>query len=88
MGQFRELIKKALLRRDMILSRPPGQFEITTLKLAKARDRGLKVNLAIDGGAAEGGWTTAFKEVYPAAKVLCVEPRDASQSDRRRRCRA
>src|SRR6188474_216715 len=79
MSMVRELIKKALLQRDMILSRPPGQFNVTELKLAKARDRGLRVNMAVDGGAAEGDWAEDFKEIFPNAKLLCVEPRDAAQ---------
>lgn len=85
MSMVRELIKKALLRRDMILSRPPGQFNITELKLAKARDRGLKVDMAIDGGAAEGTWAEEFKTIYPDAKVLCIEPRDDAQAELKRR---
>lgn len=79
MRLVRELIKRALLRRDTILSRPPGQFELPNLKLAKARDRGLRVNFAVDGGAAEGRWAAELKAIYPAARVLCVEPRADAQ---------
>jgi FkbM family methyltransferase len=88
MSRVRELIKKALLRRDMILSRPPGQFNITELKLAKARDRGLKVNMAVDGGAAEGFWAEELKKIYPDAQVLCVEPREDAQAELRRHAAA
>lgn len=84
MKWVRKWIKKQLLRRDIILSRPPGQFNIMPLKLAKARDRGLKVKLAIDGGAAEGGWAEEFKQIYPAAQVLCVEPREDAQPELKR----
>lgn len=80
MQAVRELIKKALLRREMILSRPPGQFDIMELKLRKARDRGLKVRMAVDGGAAEGVWARQFKSVWPDAKLLCVEPRADTQA--------
>src|SRR5215217_4691367 len=80
MQWVRELIKRQLLLRDMIISRPPGQFQITELKLAKARDRGLKVKFAIDGGAAEGAWAQAFTEIYHDAAVLCVEPRENVQA--------
>ena len=88
MSMVRELIKRALLRRDMILSRPPGQFNVTELKLARARDRGLRVNMAVDGGAAEGEWAEHFKQIYPDAKLLCVEPRDAAQPELKRRAAA
>ena len=87
MSRVRELIKRALLRRDIILSRPPGQFSISMLKLAKLRDRGLQVNLAIDGGAAEGDWADGLREIYPQAGVLCVEPRGESQPELKRRAR-
>ena len=79
MRAIRDLIKNQLLRRDMILSRPPGQFDITALKLRKARDRGLKVATAVDGGAAEGLWTRQLKTIWPDAGVLCVEPREDTQ---------
>ena len=82
---LRDLIKRALLRRDIILSRPPGQFDLFALKLAKARDRGLKIDVAVDGGAATGRWTEDFKEVFPAARVLCVEPRSDVQAELKRR---
>jgi FkbM family methyltransferase len=88
MSRVRELIKRALLRRDIILSRPPGQFNITMLKLAQARDRGLRVNLAIDGGAAEGEWADELRQIYPSASVLCVEPRAESQPELKRRAAA
>ena len=76
MHAVRQLVKDALLCRDMILSRPPGQFDITALKLAKARDRGLRVSTAVDGGAADGSWARQFKRIWPDAKLLCVDPRD------------
>ncbi len=80
MALVRDLIKRWLLRKDIILSRPPGQFVITEIKLRKMRDRGLKIQCAVDGGAAEGGWAREFKGIYPEAQVLCVEPRDAEQA--------
>ena len=80
MSWMRELIKKQLLQRDMIISHPPGQFSITELKLAKARDRGLNVRMAIDGGAAEGEWAEQLHEIWPAAQVLAIEPREDAQA--------
>ena len=76
---LRQWIKDRLLRRGMIVSRPPGQFNIGDLKLRQLRHRGLKLNCAVDGGAAYGNWAREFKQVYPAATVLCVEPRDDTQ---------
>ena len=67
--------KQWLLRHNAILSRPPGQFAITPLKLAQARNRGLRLDVAVDGGASVGDWTREFKAIYPDSKVLCVEPR-------------
>jgi FkbM family methyltransferase len=63
----------------MIISRPPGQFVIPLIRLASARQRGLRVKLAIDGGAAEGEWARSFRKVFPEAHVLCIEPRDDAQ---------
>jgi FkbM family methyltransferase len=85
MQAIRNLIKRALLRRDVILSRPPGQFSITELKLAKVRDRGLRVKMAVDGGAAEGAWAEELKEIFPDAKLLCIEPREDAQAELRAR---
>jgi FkbM family methyltransferase len=80
---LRSFIKARLLKRDMILSRPPGQYNMAGYKLAKARDRGLKIGSAIDGGAANGGWSTELREIWPQAKILCVEPRDDVQGQLR-----
>jgi FkbM family methyltransferase len=85
MSKMRELIKRELLRRDIIFSRPPGQFIVTEHKLAKARDRGLKLNMVVDGGAANGEWAELLKHIYPATKVLCVEPRADVQVELHRR---
>lgn len=85
MQRVRELIKRELLKRDMVLSRPPGQFDLTDLKLARARDRGLRVKFAIDGGAADGAWAESLKQIWPAARVLSVEPREDAQAGLRRR---
>jgi FkbM family methyltransferase len=80
MSWWREQVKQQLLQRDMILSRPPGQFVVTELKLAKAKQRGLDVRMAIDGGAAEGDWAEQLREIWPHAKVLAIEPRDNAQA--------
>ena len=85
MSFVREMIKRALLRKDIILSRPPGQFNITELKLARIRDRGLRVLTAVDGGAAEGEWAAEFKVIFPQAKLLCIEPREDAQAELKRR---
>jgi FkbM family methyltransferase len=79
MAGWREWVKGMLLRRGIVLSRPPGQFLIGDIKLRSMRERGLKLDMAIDGGAAEGAWARLFKQVYPEAQVLCVEPRDDVQ---------
>jgi FkbM family methyltransferase len=56
--------------------RRTGTFDVTWRSLRKLRDRGLEVNMAVDGGAASGEWTTRLKKLYPNAQVLCIEPRD------------
>src|SRR5690349_1263035 len=76
---MRQWIKKWLLGRDIILSRPPGQFTISHAKLPRLKERGLKVGFTIDGGAATGLWARDFKAVYPDSEVLCVEPREDAQ---------
>jgi FkbM family methyltransferase len=80
MPVVRNFIKKWLLSRDIILSRPPGQFNITEIKLAKAMHRGLQVRVALDGGAADGNWARQFKQIFPQAQVICVEPREDAQA--------
>lgn len=79
MSWIRFWVKDWLLSHNIILSRPPGQFVITPIKLRQIRDRGLKVGLAVDGGAAEGAWAREFKSIYPAAEILCIEPRNEPQ---------
>ena len=63
------------------LLRHTGTFDVTWRSLRKLRDRGLKVQFAVDGGAATGEWTLAFKKLYRDAQVLCIEPRDSAQAD-------
>jgi FkbM family methyltransferase len=81
---FRSLVKDWLLRRGMVLSRPPGQFSAQQYKLAAAKARGFDVRSALDGGAAHGAWTRAIREVFPGAAVLAVEPRDEVLPELRR----
>ena len=85
---LRELVKKMLLGRGIVLSRPPGQFSLQQVKLQNARRRGLQVNSIIDGGASDGSWAREVKQqTFPDARVLCVEPRaecrDALERTRR-----
>lgn len=77
---FRKLIKRWLLSRNAILSRPPGQFDVTEYKLRRAKNRGLSVRYAIDGGAHVGDWTRMLARLYPEAHVIMVEPRTDVQS--------
>lgn len=79
MQALRTLVKRWLLGRDIVLSRPPGQFIVEDYRLRRAKALGLDVKLAVDGGAATGQWTREFKSIYPDAQVLCVEPREAAQ---------
>jgi len=76
---IRQILKSALLRRGMVLSRPPGQYNLLHVKLADAKRRGLELRCIVDGGAADGGWTREIKAIYPDALLLCVEPRDDVQ---------
>lgn len=81
---LRSWIKKWLLDRGMILSRPPGQFLMGPYKLAAARDRGLDIKCIIDCGAAKGAWSTEIRAIWPAAQILCIEPRDNTQQELQR----
>ena len=78
---WRDAVKRWLLQRDTILSRPPGQFSIAHIKWRQVRDRGLSIAVALDGGAHVGDWAEELKEVYPHAQVLMVEPREEVQGE-------
>jgi FkbM family methyltransferase len=80
---IRTMIKGWLLRRGAVLSRPPGQFSVSSYKLAAAKARGLEIKTALDGGAAEGAWIREVRAIYPEVKVLAVEPRDEAQRELR-----
>src|SRR4051812_7221867 len=75
----KDFVKRFLLSRGFILSRPPGQFAVWTIKLQKLKERGLQLNCVVDGGASDGGWTRELKSVYPQATVVCIEPREEEQ---------
>jgi FkbM family methyltransferase len=83
-ARLRHMVKRRLLEHGIVVSRPPGQFNIAQHKLAAARARGLTIRAAIDGGAADGSWTRAFRHVYPDAEVLCIEPRASCADDLQR----
>src|SRR5450432_3733776 len=75
------LIRDWLLKRDILISKPAGQFYLGHHRLLRAKARGLKLQCAVDGGAATGKWARSFKEIYPDAQVLCIEPRDSTQTE-------
>jgi FkbM family methyltransferase len=79
MSLWRETVKKFLLKRNMILSRPPGQFAEPIYKLQGWKRRGLNVAMAIDGGSATGGMAEFLTQLFPGCKVLCIDPRDDVQ---------
>lgn len=76
---LKETVKSLLLRSGLVVSRTPGQFNLGGLRLRRLREAGFRCRLAVDGGAADGGWTREFHEVFPESAVLCVEPRDDCQ---------
>jgi FkbM family methyltransferase len=78
---WREALKKLLLSRGMVISRPPGQFDLLFVKLADHKRRGLDLRCVVDGGAANGHWTRQLRELYPNATVICIEPRPDAQSE-------
>src|SRR5438552_1552045 len=45
---MKSLVKNLLLRRGMVLSRPPGQFDVWPVKLAAAKQRGLELRGATE----------------------------------------
>ena len=75
---MRDFIKRWLLKRGAVISRPPGQFAVSDWKFGALKARGLELRSVVDGGAAEGEWAEEFLAVYPSAKVLCVEPRSTA----------
>lgn len=81
---IREAIKRYLLRRGVGLSRPPGQFSFTEFKLRSCIRRGLQINSIVDGGAAEGEWASAIKQILPGAHILAIEPRISAQAELRK----
>ena len=81
MSALKNWVKRQLLKRNMIISQPPGQFNILGPKLKTLKSRGFDFKMAIDGGAANGGWAEEFKSVFPEAQILCIEPRDDAQGD-------
>lgn len=76
-------VRRECLKRDLLLSRPPGQFYLTEYKLRAAKRRGLQVTCAVDGGAAHGHWAQMIKGIYPDCDLLCVEPRSDVRDDLR-----
>lgn len=79
-AHLKEIIKSLLLRSGVIISRTPGQFNLGGLRLLRLREAGFRCCFAVDGGAADGGWTREFHHVFPESAVLCVEPRDDCQA--------
>jgi FkbM family methyltransferase len=79
MNRVKIWLKEVLLRHEVLISRPPGQYLAERYKLARLKGRGLRIESIIDGGAAEGSWTRMIKGVYPGARVLCIEPRGDAQ---------
>src|SRR4051794_25315018 len=78
---LKDAVKQFLLKRHIVLSKPPGQFNVTEYKLRQIRDRGLNMDVIIDGGAAGGWFAKIIKETYPNAKVVMIEPRDDMQAE-------
>lgn len=76
---WRETIKMLLERRGIVLSRPPGQFNVIDWKLKALKQRGVTFNVILDGGAHEGGWTKSILPIFPDATYVMVEPRDDIQ---------
>jgi FkbM family methyltransferase len=72
---WRDVIKGVLLKRNIVLSKPPGQFNVGDWKLHQLKRRGLEFRVIIDAGAAEGSATRMFKQLYPDAHVVAIEPR-------------
>jgi len=73
---LKKALKDFLLRRDYVVNRPPGQFNVEAWKYKSLSKRGVGISSAIDGGAADGAWSKMFRSVFPDAKILCVEPRE------------
>lgn len=78
---WKDAIKSFLLKRNTILSKPPGQFNVTEWKLHQIKQRGLDVKVVVDGGAAGGWFAKIIKNIYPNATVVMIEPRDDMQQE-------
>jgi FkbM family methyltransferase len=76
---FKEGLKSLLFRYGLVINRTPAQFDASAFRLQKLRDAGFRCQVAVDGGAADGRWTSDFHRVFPESTVLCVEPRDDCQ---------
>lgn len=76
---LKDSLKSLLLRSGIVISRTPGQFNLGGLRLRRLREAGFRCQVAVDGGAADGGWAREFHAVFPESAVLCVEPRDDCQ---------
>jgi FkbM family methyltransferase len=76
---LRNQIKKFLLKRNMIISQPPGQFNQFGWKLQQLKNRGAQIQTVLDGGAHAGEWSQDFVNVYPEVTSVLVEPRSEVQ---------
>lgn len=74
-SRIRKAAKQWLLSCNAVISRPPGQFDVTEYKLRKARERGLAIGYAVDGGAHVGEWSRMLARIFPGIRVMMVEPR-------------
>jgi FkbM family methyltransferase len=76
---IRRVIKQKLLDHRIVISRPPGQFNVFPWKLAQLKARGAAIDCVVDGGADVGTWTEEFLGVYPGVTCILVEPRQDAQ---------
>jgi len=79
-SSLRRAAKCWLLSHNAIISRPPGQFDVTEYKLREARKRGLTLRYALDGGAHVGEWSLMLERIFPGIRVMMVEPRAECQA--------
>ena len=79
MRKLRQVVKQALLDRNIYVSRPAGQFSLGPHRLKRLQSLGLQLEGVIDAGAATGAFAQEVLELNPLAHLLCVEPRPSVQ---------
>lgn len=80
--KVRDRISSSLLNLARQIATDPGWAQLTDAMgapnmragLIRLRNRGVRPECVLDGGACVGHWTRLFHSIFPDAKILMVEP--------------